>query len=511
MNWIDKTVSYFSPAAGIQRVRARAALKVIQRFDYEGAKSGRHHAGWHRPSTSANTEIGPALARLRDSSRDLYRNNPLARKAIKEIETKTVGTGLIPQSRAKNLRTREKLDTSFEKWSQECDASGRLNYFGLQSLACKTIIEGGEALIRFRDRLPKDGLTIPLQVQLMEGDYLDLSKTQVTATGFILQGVDFDKLERRRGYWLFGSHPGDVVNTGWYKRGAGLVSAFVPASEIEHGYEMERATQVRGVPRCAPVIIAMRDMDEYEEAVRIRKKIEACIALIVTNSGGTSEDRAGIGIGSTDAATGERAETLEPGMIQYLSGDKNIQFTDPKSSGAEPDYVRLQQRIIAAGWQVPYEILTGDLSQINYSSYRGGLLGFRDMIVKFRWDVLIPFIGDPVWKRFVDYAFAQGIVGEIDYAVEWGEPKFDLLDREKEADADRAELRIGTKTWPQAVAAQGYDPTKQLSEIADWNKRLDAEGIILDSDPRKTTPAGKVAGQVPAQQNNAEQMPVHLI
>jgi lambda family phage portal protein len=493
-NFLDRAIGYISPQRGIRRLHARAALRVAT-LAYEGARSGRHQGNWLRPSTSANTEIGASLVNLRNGSRALYRDNPLARKAVDEIVTKIVGTGILPRSKAKLERDRKTLDELFAEWFEQCDSAGRLNFAALEALTVKTMVESGEALIRLRPRLPADNLAVPLQLQILEPDYLDLGKSELTATGYRLQGVEFDKLDRRIGYWLFGQHPGDSLTTASLHDS--LTSKFVGAGSILHAYEMERPGQVRGVPRCAPVITAMRDLDEYEEAVRVRKKIEACFAAFVYNA---DSETNGIGLQATDEDTGEVVETFEPGMIQYLNGNKNIEFADPKSGGAEPDYIRMQQRIIAAGWKIPYEILTGDLSQINYSSYRGGLLGFRDMTTAFRWNTLIPLVCAPIWRRFVGLAYLAGKIETPDAAVEWSEPKFDLLDREKEAAADQAMMRVGTLTWPQAVAAQGEDPEIQLAEIALWNQKFDDNDVVLDSDPRKTSPTGK-----PQQDNSLPQ------
>ena len=44
MNWIDKAVGYVSPAAQLQRERARAALAIIRAYD--GGKSTRRTEGW---------------------------------------------------------------------------------------------------------------------------------------------------------------------------------------------------------------------------------------------------------------------------------------------------------------------------------------------------------------------------------------------------------------------------------------------------------------------------------
>src|SRR5881397_3033137 len=103
MNWLDRVYLSLAPEAGLRRVRARTAVSHLQHISdrislaYDGAKPGRRSDGWYRPSTSANSEVGVALHRLRDGARDLERNNPLAAKACSEYEIKVVGTGITPQ------------------------------------------------------------------------------------------------------------------------------------------------------------------------------------------------------------------------------------------------------------------------------------------------------------------------------------------------------------------------------------------------------------------------------
>ncbi len=84
---------------------------------------------------------------------------------------------------------------------------------------------------------------------------------------------------------------------------------------------------------------------------------------------------------------------------------------------------------------------------------------------------------DPIWRRFIDKVYAMGRVPDPNYAVSWDPPPFDLLDRAAEAEADRAELQIGKKTWPQLVGETGNDPEAQVSEIEKWKARLDAAGV----------------------------------
>ena len=79
-------------------------------------------------------------------------------------------------------------------------------------------------------------------------------------------------------------------------------------------------------------------------------------------------------------AEGKTIEQFEPGLIAYARGGKDIKFNQPASTAGVSEWLRAQLHIIAAGYRVPYELLTGDLSQVNYSSLRGGLVEFRRMV-----------------------------------------------------------------------------------------------------------------------------------
>ena len=61
MNWLDRAVGYVAPQAGLRRARHRAAMAALAR-SYEGARVGRRTEGWVVAGTSANAEIGTALA-----------------------------------------------------------------------------------------------------------------------------------------------------------------------------------------------------------------------------------------------------------------------------------------------------------------------------------------------------------------------------------------------------------------------------------------------------------------
>ena len=172
MNWLDRAIGAVAPGAGLRRARQRQMMAVLARA-YEGAKLGRRTEGWVAAGTGANAEIAPAIARLRDRSRDLVRNNPYAAKAVTALVSNMVGTGLLPRARAATPELAAQADRLWSEFAAVADADGLTDFAGLQALIVRSLVESGEVLVRLRERRVEDGLPVPLQLQVLEADHLD--------------------------------------------------------------------------------------------------------------------------------------------------------------------------------------------------------------------------------------------------------------------------------------------------------------------------------------------------
>jgi lambda family phage portal protein len=502
MNLLDRAIGVVAPRVALQRVRSRVALELTtgylerhaQRFRYDGATAGRRAHGWYAASTDANVELMGSLIWLRNRSRDLIRNNPYAARAVEELAGNVVGTGIVPKAKTGNVGLDKIIDAEWPFFADGCDTPQRLDFYGMQTLTVRTMAESGEAIVRFRPRNAVAGLRVPLQLQMLEADFLDQARTMGLVNGHVMEGVQFDELGRRVAYWLFSYHPGGVLILN--PRG-GIVSQPVPADQIMHVYRVLRPGQVRGVPWLAPVMMALRDLDDYCDAERVRKKVEACVTAFVEQPEGIDGDP--LGLAGTDPSSGLPVESFQPGMVEYLKPGQSIKFNNPPPAGGYREYKMTELQGIMAGIGLPYELGTGDMSQVNYSSWRGGMLGFRNTVEAFRWLTLIPLFAMPVWRRFIDTLILQGRIPasaaedpRINLrSVQWTAPRFESVDPVKDAEAVLKDVRMGRKSWFEAVLENGYDPTTQLEQIALFNKLLDKFEIILDSDPRNTTLRGQ--------------------
>jgi lambda family phage portal protein len=500
---LDRLIAWFAPERALARARARTMLRALpelQQRNYEAARPSRATYGWLAGFTDANAEVWGSLPTLRARSRELVRNNPHARKAKAALVNNCVGSGILPRAKTGDKNLDKRIGKVFRRWSAQCDAEGHFDFFGLQKLAVGAFFESGEAIVRRVPRPMAAGLPVPLQLEVLEGDLLDHNRNAVLDDGRIIQGVEIARggplSGMRRAYWMFEEHPGEMPMT----RRSALVSRSIPAAQLLHLYEKERPGQQRGVPWFYAAMLAMRTLDTYEEAELVRKRLEACLAAIVLRPEELADPASGDGT-VTQAVTdqaGNVVEAIEPGMFYYARGGSDIKITQPAAVPGYADYKRSQLHSVAAGCLITYELLTGDLSSVNYSSIRAGLLEYRRLMNELQWLTVIPVLLEPAWRSFVDFAVAAGqLPRDTPYDVAWSPPQFESVDPLKDSLADQLDVRSGFRSLPEAISARGFDPEEVAEDQAHYLTLIDALGLVLDSDPRKTAKTGVAQADAP--------------
>jgi capsid protein len=158
LNPIDKAVAYFNPEAGRRRLKARMAIEIFK--GYDGASNSRRSLKeWNPGGGDADSDLLLDLPTLRERSRDLVRNNPLAAGAIKTKVTNVIGTGLRLQARIDRdvLNLTEEQADEWEKkaerefrlyWeSQNCDITRTQNGHGLTRMIYQQAKENGDVFV----------------------------------------------------------------------------------------------------------------------------------------------------------------------------------------------------------------------------------------------------------------------------------------------------------------------------------------------------------------------------
>ncbi|NDR57127.1 phage portal protein [Pseudoruegeria sp. M32A2M] len=489
--WLDAGLASVAPRIAARRYAARVTIANLRR-GYEAAARGRGTDGWRASGTAADAEIATAGPVLRDRMRELVRNNPLAAQAVQVLVNNIVGPGIEPRAVTGDEETDRRIDALWAGWAKRCDAHGHTDFQGVLGLAVREMIEGGEVFAVKRARRRRGG-EVPLEIELREADHLDAARFEDRpGGGRISQGIEYDRNGRRAAFWMFPDHPGNRSPV--FQRT--LESVRVPASMVAHLFERQRV-QSRGVPWGAPAMLSLRDLGDWQNAELVRKKTEACMVGIVF--GAEDEGQQSIAP-SVEDSDGNRIEQFEPGLIAYARGGKDIKFNQPGSSAGIREWNMVQMHVIAAGFRVPYALMTGDLSQTNFSSSRVGINEFRRMIEQQQWHTVIPMFCERVWEWFCEAAWSAGLIASPDIPVEWAPPRFESVNPWQDAQTDLLETRAGFTSLSQQIAKRGYDPRSILQEQASVLALADELDLVLDSDPRRVTRAGLAQANAPGEE-----------
>ena len=477
-DFIDSVIEPFAPAAAARRRAARIGLAAIRQYD--AAKHDRRTYGWRRPATSANAEIGGGLVGLRNGARELVRNNKYAAAARRQMVAQIVGDGITARAVHDDAAVARAAQDEWDEWSASKVYQGTFDYYHVQKLIVGGTIEGGEMLQVWHAAENRPDAS----VDVLEGDLLDNTKTQRLSDGRIVQGVEFDRDGNRRGYWLFDEHPGDVLFR------SSLASNFVSARNVDHIFEQTRSPQARGVSWFAPVMLTLRDVSEIEDARRLKEKVEACLALVLT----TSNENVG-----SPVLTGERQtqtdgrpdiETLRPGMVFRARPGEEATTVNPTASADTVNFLRQQLAAVSASL-IPYHLMTGDVTGANYTALRAALLSFWSLLDDWQQQIFIPLACQSAFdRRMRVLATETGDARYLKVKAQWAVPMRPLLDPVKDMNGEIIAIRAGLKTLTKALTERGIDVDKHLTEIARINGLIDDLKLALDSDPRRLTDAG---------------------
>ena len=478
---------------------------------FAGAAVNRLTASLSSWSGSINADLDIALPILRARARSLAANNEHGRRFLEMVAENVVGRrnpklqvrAMRDQANPNKPTTLDKpandaIEIHWERWGRTADISGRhKSLYALLRTAVKGAARDGEALIRkVRDRKLPYGYAL----QLLEADRLDETINMQLQGGHVVrQGIEIDSTQRAVAYYVKTAHPGDRA----FISGS-LNIERVPASDMFHLFLPARAEQVRGITWMHAVILRGSIIHRFEEAAVIAAEVGASKIAALERSDEALDATASLG----DAQVGHATQmNVQAGEMFELPPGYKLNSWNPEYPHANfESFLKACLRGLAAGLNVAAHNLTGDMTDVNYSSARIAELAERESWMGLQ-DWLIDSLMIPLYEDWLEISLLKGAItfdvtgkalpaerlDKFRLAARFQGRRWAWVDPMKEAEAQEKLLNNLLTSRTRIAAEQGEEFDDILDELAAEKGAIDAAGMAPPPPPPAKPPAAPPA------------------
>lgn len=445
---------------------------------FNAAKNNHLTHSWVKQPVSLDQELWGSLNTLRARSREQAQNNPYVQKFLNLCKANIIGPrGMQHQHRAQSSSgeldkpLNEAIEQAFKAWGEHCEVTGRMTWLDVQRLLIETIARDGEVLIR-----TIQGFDNPsgFAIQIIDVDYLDTDLNGILPNGHSVRlGVEVDEWQRAVAYHL--KRP-----QAWSQyANIGPESERVPANELIHVFNFMRPHQVRGIPWLHAVLLQLQMLGGYAEAELVAARLAASkMGFFERNAAG--EGYSGDGISEEEEGI---VSCVEPGTFEQLPNGVSFKPWDPSHPAGNFDpFIKACLRGIASGLGVSYNSLANDLSSVNYSSIRSGLLEERE-----HWLLLQTWFAQqcctPIFKAWLKSALLNR---KLTYSISdynriadptWQGRRWPWVDPLKDLKAIELELQLGLTSLDEVIRRLGRDPEQVFQNLVKTRDELKALGL----------------------------------
>lgn len=448
---------------------------------YDGAKRDRFTSDWRGSSGSADSDLVPSLATLRERSRELVRNNPIAASIVRVMVDNIIGTGIRVQARvaaeevglspeaaaAWNARA-ERL---FLQWSRHCDLHDHCDFFGIQSLICERWIVDGE-IINVPVQVERIGRSWLTAMQVIECDRLQDPLDSSVPLDRLRSGVELDANDAPAAFWIARTHPGDR-----FAPATKVIVDRVPAwtedgiRRVQHVMLARRSAQSRGEPFLAPIMEDLRHLGQYDEAELIAARIAACHTVW------RKQELPDFTLETPDQTTsaGDPVTEIEPGLVVDLAPGEDVTFGNPSRPSSNYEaFIKAKLRICGAPYGLPLELVLSDWSETSWTSGRMSLIEARRSFRRMQRTV-IGRVLQGMYELVIEEAVRDGRLEAPTFDAQreawlqssWIPPGSTWVDPVKEVQASKMAVELCVSTLAEECAAQG----RVFEEVAEQRAR----------------------------------------
>ena len=492
MNIIDRVVGWFDPRRGLARMAWRDELR-----HYDAGDDSRLNANWRAINSSAEQTDRYSRDTVRARARDLERNSDMLNGVMGAFVRNVVGGGFTLQAETGDTDLNQQIEKLWAQWCKKrnCDVTGTQSLSQMLRMAVRRKkVDGGMLFVK---RYTGDGL-LPFKLQAMEVDELDGSTIVAKHKGNrVCGGIEYTPYNKPVGYW-FRQYSIDGITA--------PEPVYIEAKDVIFYFSKRRPSQLREMSDMAPTLTRIRDANEFMVAENTKQRILACVALFI------KKINPNLGRGRASASgKGYDRRMFTPGMVNELEAGDEVDMINPQGQATDAaQYVKLLNRLVAAGQGLSYEAVARDMSGSTYSSTRQNLI--EDGMTYADEVELLTEVIDEVYESFLISAVLAGKITapdfwgqkEIYFAHEWVKPPKPWIDPDKEATATQTALRTGQKTFKQIAAENGKDWRDQVDDIAEvLEYAQEVHGLDLSSmifgqqggEPAPVTGGGDSDGQ----------------
>ncbi len=421
-----------------------------------------------------------ALRKEITASHHLMRNNPLLRVGATRFRASCIGDGAKPVFDPKLFNP--DFDMAFKSWCLYCDFDENSNFSGVQALAVITMLIDGSAFIVRRRTLN----LVPLQIQVVSPLCLASELERDGAASYVRAGILYaknGKVLKYAFYKLPRDHPEfdeDAVN-------------WLHANDVIHLRDVLHAGQSSAQPWVsagADFVKQYKDNQTVEIKSRMKRSGQQVYAL--------KEGIVNQNVGAPAQPTKKEKLIIQAGGMTFLTGVKEIKTASPPEiAGNYQEHNNQVLRMVASLLGITYEMLTGDLTQVNYSSIRAGMINHRRLIGQLRSIVLNPNFNRIIgW--FIDaYHLTDG--KPLDNYFEnpypyldpiWIWPEWEEIDPLKAAKSLVLEIQNDIKSLEQVSNSRGTTLDQQLDSVQRSKEAKEIRGLnsetSTDTDDQRT-------------------------
>ena len=475
MNWFDKSIAFISPSLGAKRLAWKNSLEEMR--SYDAGTDERLNAGWRTVNSTGEQVDRVFRETIRARARDLERNSDIQESIVGAFERNVVGEGFQLQALTEDEKLNDQIEELWEEWSKprNCDVTIQQSF----SEICRMVvrrkkIDGGIILVK---RYTASGV-VPFTLQTREVDDLDMAQ-QGKSKIRIVNGIEYNEYNRPiafhfKKYSLDGFYAGE--------------SERIKADDVIFLWHKKRPSQVREMSEMAPTMSRIRDVNSYMEAVSVKERVAACLSVFVKRqspTAGSTFGRSGAGGASSSNYEGK---SISQGMIMELNPGDDISVVTPPAQGSSAaDFVRMQQRLTGSGQGLSYEAVARDMSQVNYSSARQGLLEDQKTY-GIEQKYLIDHMLIEIYETFLISAVLSGAIkingfweNKRKYMKHsWTAPGMKWIDPMKEANANKVMLSTGQTSLADVAASRGKDWKDIVDQRASEIEYMKAKGVSED-------------------------------